>query len=87
MASPAVAPLRPYLPLKQACVIGGFGRSKLYEVVGLGLVRAVKLGRKTLIDTASLLEYLETLPAAQIRPAKPTKKRTPPATGVLPEAD
>jgi excisionase family DNA binding protein len=85
-APPVVAPLPPYVPVKQACVVGGFGRSTLYNVVGKGLVRAVKLGTKTLIDTASLLKYLETLPAAQIRPAKPAKKRTPPATGNLPEA-
>jgi hypothetical protein len=56
--------------VKEACAIGGFGRSKLYEVVGLGLVRAVKLGSKTLIDTASLLAYLQTLPAARIKPMK-----------------
>jgi excisionase family DNA binding protein len=70
-APPIVAPLPPFVPVKEACVVGGFGRSKLYEVVGAGRVRAVKLGSKTLIDTASLLTYLESLPAAQIRPAKP----------------
>src|SRR5262249_23705983 len=73
-APPIVAPLPPFVPVKEACVVGGFGRSKLYEVLGAGRVRAVKLGSKTLIDTASLLTYLESLPAAQIRPAKP--KRT-----------
>jgi hypothetical protein len=76
-APPTVAPLPPYVPVKQACVVGGFGRSKLYEVVGHGLVRAVKLGSKTLIDTASLLAYLADLPAAQIRPAKTAVKSTP----------
>ena len=76
-APPIVAPLPPFVPVKEACVVGGFGRSKLYEVVGAGRVRAVKLGSKTLIDTASLLTYLDSLPAAQIRPAK-TKRTTPP---------
>jgi hypothetical protein len=70
-APPIVASLPPFVPVKAACVVGGFGRSKLYEVVGAGHVRAIKLGSKTLIDTASLLTYLEGLPAAQIRPAKP----------------
>jgi excisionase family DNA binding protein len=78
-APPIVAPLSPFVPVKEACVVGGFGRSKLYEVVGAGRVRAVKLGSKTLIDTASLLTFLESLPAAQIRPAKP--KRTARAEG------
>jgi excisionase family DNA binding protein len=76
-APPIVAPLPPFVPVKEACVVGGFGRSKLYEVLGAGRVRAVKLGSKTLIDTASLLTYLDSLPAAQIRPAKTAAKSTP----------
>jgi hypothetical protein len=84
-APPIVAPLPPYVPVKQACVVGGFGRSKLYEVVGHGLVRAVKLGSKTLIDTASLLAYLADLPPARIGPAKTAAKPTPAETGDLPD--
>jgi len=71
----------PYVAVKQACALGGFGRSKLYELLGLGLVRAVKLGTKTLIDTSTLLAYLESLPAAQIRPLKPVRKLACPSTG------
>jgi excisionase family DNA binding protein len=65
-----VAQLPPFLPIKKACEVAGLGRSKLYEIVGDGLVRAVKIGSKTLIDTNSLLAYLENLPAAKINPQR-----------------
>jgi hypothetical protein len=45
----------------------------LYEIVGLGLVRALKVGYKTVIETSSLLAYMATLPEANINP--PVKKR------------
>jgi excisionase family DNA binding protein len=67
---PFVAEAAPFVTVKGACALGGLGRSKLYELLGLGLVRAVKLGTRTLIETASLLAYLESLPTAQIRPLK-----------------
>jgi excisionase family DNA binding protein len=73
--------------VKQACVVGGFGRSTLYDIVGQGLVRAVKLGSKTLIDTASLLAYLAGLPKAKIRPAKPAGKRRPAEAGAARAVD
>jgi len=78
-----VAQLPPYLTIKKAYETAGISRSKLYEIIGGGFVRAVKIGTKTLIDTGSLLSYLENLPAAQIKP--PSKaKPTPAATSASP---
>jgi hypothetical protein len=79
---PAVAEPPPFVTVRQACALGSLGRSKLYEIMGLGLVRAIKLGTKTLIDTASLLAYLESLPTAKIRrPLKPGRNLVGPSTG------
>ena len=69
------------MTIKKAYETAGISRSKLYEIIGGGFVRAVKIGTKTLIDTGSLLSYLENLPAAQIKPpskAKPTATSTSP---------
>jgi pyruvate/2-oxoglutarate dehydrogenase complex dihydrolipoamide acyltransferase (E2) component len=53
------------MPLKRACGVVGWGRSRMYEIIDAGLVRAVKAGPKsTLVDVGSLLGYMATLPAA-----------------------
>jgi excisionase family DNA binding protein len=38
------------------------GRTKLYELIGDGHIKAVKLGAKTLIDVALTDAYFDTLP-------------------------
>lgn len=38
------------------------GRTKLYELIGNGHIKAVKLGAKTLIDVALTDAYFDTLP-------------------------
>lgn len=37
----------------------GLGRSKLYQLIGEGQLETVKVGRRTLIKTASLRRLLE----------------------------
>ncbi len=44
------------------------GRSTTYEAIGAGHLRARKLGARTLIDVAHGLDWLNTLPAADVRP-------------------
>ncbi len=58
------------------CALSGMGRSTTYEALGAGHLRAVKLGAKTLIDVPHGLEWLGSLPRADIRPhsAKRTKQ-------------
>jgi hypothetical protein len=64
------------------------GRSSAYEALGRGHLRAKKLGSRTLIDVEHGLDYLASLPAAEITTgrsrrqapsaADPTPRREPP---------
>lgn len=46
----------------------GIARTKLYELIRKGDVVAVKLGRRTLIDTASLRRLFASLPRVGVEP-------------------
>lgn len=48
----------------------GLARTRLYALIGNGEVDAVKAGRRTLVKADSLRAYLDSLPAATIRPGK-----------------
>ena len=52
----------------EAGEIIGCGRSKIYELSGLGLLDARKLDGKTVITLESIERYAAALPKAQIRP-------------------
>jgi hypothetical protein len=45
----------------------GMGRTKTYEKIGEGVIRAVKADGRTLIDYDSGFAYLNSLPPAEIR--------------------
>jgi excisionase family DNA binding protein len=45
-------------------------RTKTYELIGLGKLRAVKLGARTKIDAESLRAFIAALPEAQIAPPR-----------------
>lgn len=45
----------------------GIGRTALYELLGRGEVRSRKIGRRTLIESASLVEFVSTLPMGRSR--------------------
>lgn len=45
----------------------GINRTRLYELIAGGRITAVKDGRSTLIELASVDSYLANLPAANIR--------------------
>ena len=58
-------PLMPRTPLEpitvripEACRITGIGRSKLYELIQSGEIRAIKVGRMTLIPIQNLRDFL-----------------------------
>ncbi len=42
----------------------GIGTTKIYELIGDGRLRTVKLGRRTLIRTDSIRDLVDTLEAA-----------------------
>lgn len=45
----------------------GLGRTKTYYLLGEGKLRAIKAGRRTLIDVAAGMAWLRSQPAAEIR--------------------
>lgn len=62
---PADKPYPAYAPIPEWCRISGMGRTKAYEAVGAGHLRAVKLGARTLIDIRHGLAWLDSLPPAK----------------------
>lgn len=42
----------------------GIGHTKLYELIGAGKLRTVKVGRRTLVTTESIRAFVDTLEAA-----------------------
>jgi len=55
------------------CLLSGMGRRATYDALGHGHLKAVKVGTRTLINIEKGLAWLESQPAAQIRPQKPRK--------------
>lgn len=49
---------RPTCSIAEACSAAGFGRTKMYELIDGGAVKAVKIGRRRLIQVPSLLRLL-----------------------------
>lgn len=60
-----------FLPLAGWMAISGMNRSAVYAALGRGDLKAVKLGRRILIDVPAGRAWLRSLPRAEIRaPAK-----------------
>jgi hypothetical protein len=67
-------------PMKVWCAHSGLGRAKSYEMLAAKELHGFKHGRQMLIDIEHGLEYLRSLPSAQIRPrTTPRRRSTPPA--------
>lgn len=54
------------LSVLEACVVAGIGRTALYAEIGKGSIPAKKVGRRTLILRADILDWLRRLPAAEL---------------------
>ena len=67
------------LTIQDTIKIAGVGRSKLYEEISNGRLRAVKCGRRTLIMADDLRGYLDNLPAVQ-----PKKLQDPASDAEMP---
>ncbi len=65
-AAPSVRPA--YCSIERWVALSGVGRRKTYDLLGLGLLSAVKSGSSTLIDVERGLAYLRSLPPAKIKP-------------------
>jgi hypothetical protein len=64
------APNPKFTTVEQWCVISGMSRTATYNAIGSGFLKAVKAGKRTLIDVDGGLAWLHSLPAAQIRAPK-----------------
>ena len=60
----------PVHPIKRASTIVGGSQSQVYNLLKAGELKAVTLGGKTLITTASLIDYL-----AKAQPWAPNRDR------------
>ena len=49
------------------CPLSGMGRRVVYDEIGLGNIKAIKVGARTLIDVGAGLAWLRSRPAANIR--------------------
>lgn len=53
------------LSVDKAAAAAGIGRTKIYEAIKLGKLKAKKAGRHTVILTDDLKAFLESLPAKE----------------------
>jgi excisionase family DNA binding protein len=56
-----------FATIKDWSKISGLGRSVIYQMLGDGRLRAIKVGNRSLIDAQAGLAYLNSLPTAAIR--------------------
>jgi excisionase family DNA binding protein len=52
------------LSISEACRVAGLGRTKLYEAIGAGQLKARKYGKRRIILRDDLREFLTNLPVA-----------------------
>jgi excisionase family DNA binding protein len=70
-ARAAAEPLQPkYCSITQWCEMTGVGRRTVYDLLGSGDLRAIKVGSKTLIDCEHGMAWLRSRPPAVIRPPR-----------------
>jgi excisionase family DNA binding protein len=50
------------LSISEACNVAGIGRTKIYEAISDGHLKARKLGKRTLVLRADLQAFLASLP-------------------------
>lgn len=53
--------------ISEFCKVANLGRTVTYQLINQGRVKALKLGRKTLIPKASLDDFISSLPAYPIK--------------------
>lgn len=58
-------PQREGLSVAEACDIAGIGRTKIYEAISNGHLKARKLGKRTLVLRADLQAFLASLPVVR----------------------
>jgi excisionase family DNA binding protein len=54
--------------IAETCAVLGIGRTSLYELIRAGKLPARKIGRRTIILSADLRRYAESLPTVNSKP-------------------
>ena len=57
------------ISISEAVRMCGLGRTSLYAAIAAGKLRTKKSGRRTLVETAALRQFIEALPDAGMRNA------------------
>jgi excisionase family DNA binding protein len=65
-----------FVTVREAMRMVPTGHSKFYELLAEGKMRAVKHGRRTLIEVASIRRYLEALPSAKFARPRDSRRST-----------
>ena len=65
-----------WAPIDKWCAISGFGKTKTYEHLALGNLRAKKAGKRTLVHVPSGLAFIESLPDANLRTGLARRRQT-----------
>jgi hypothetical protein len=71
-----------FAPISAWCTLSGMGRSSVYEALGRGHLRAIKLGSRTLVDVEHGLAWLASMPPAEITTGRTGRPRPAEATAV-----
>jgi len=55
------------LSIPEACAVAGIGRTKIYEAIANGSLRARKYGKRTIVLRSDLRDFLSGLPVVNER--------------------
>jgi excisionase family DNA binding protein len=65
MNTPASDLQREGLSILEACAVAGIGRTKIYEAISEGRLKARKFGKRTIVLRADLQTFLSGLPVVE----------------------
>jgi len=65
MNTPASDLQREGLSILEACAVAGIGRTKIYEAISEGRLKARKFGKRTIVLRADLQTFLSSLPVVE----------------------
>ena len=64
------APVPRYASVADWCGLSGIGKTTTYALLSAGALKAIKVGKRTLVDVQAGLDWMQSQPAAQFQPPK-----------------